>query len=96
MLQILDPDGNLKTHVGHPETKKRIVFRKTVSFDTFKDIIYIPPYNKKHMSHLWWSMRELNQIQFQAKQEVIYIMKTSMTNEGVKGALRTLCESNEL
>lgn len=71
------------------------VFCKKVSFDPFKDIIYIPKYSTEHVPHLWWSMSELKYIHNEVKQEIIIIMKNSLINIDMKGALGILCKYNE-
>jgi hypothetical protein len=75
--------------------QKRGIFFKKVSFNPIKDVIYIPTYNKEYIPHLWWSMSELNYIHEQVKQEIILIMKSSLINIDVKGALGILCKYND-
>lgn len=75
--------------------RKHVVFCKRVSFDPFKDIIYIPKYNKEYIPHLWWSMNELSYIHEQVKQEIIIIMNNSLINIDVKCALNILCKYND-
>lgn len=75
--------------------QKNVTFCKKVSFDTFKDIIYIPTYNKETMSHLWWSMSELKYIHNEVKQEIIYIINNSLINIDVKCAFDILCKYHD-
>ena len=75
--------------------QKHVIFCKKVSFDPFKDIIYIPKYNKEYIPHLWWSMSELTYIHEQVKQEIIIIMNNSLINIDVKCALDILCKYND-
>ena len=74
---------------------KQIILCKRVSFDPFKDIIYIPNYNTESMPHLWWSLSELTFIHEQVKQEIIIIMNNSLTNINVKCAMDILCKYND-
>ena len=75
--------------------QKHVIFCKKVSFDPFKDIIYIPSYNKERNPYLWWSMSELTYIHEQVKQEIIIIMNNSLINIDVKCALDILCKYND-
>jgi hypothetical protein len=75
--------------------QKNVIFCKKVSFDPFKDIIYIPKYNKEYVPHLWWSMSELTYIHEQVKQEIIIIMNNSLINIDMKCALNILCKYND-
>ena len=74
---------------------EHIVFCKKVSFDPFKEIIYIPKYNKEYIPHLWWSMSELKYIHQEVKQEIFYIMQNSLINIDMKCALGILCQYND-
>jgi len=74
---------------------KQIILCKRVSFDPFKDIIYIPKYNKEYVPHLWWSMSELTYIHAEVKQELLVIMKNSLITMDIKCALGILCKCNE-
>jgi hypothetical protein len=100
MLQLSDVnyDTTPECFLVSPNTvafQKHVAFYKRVSFDTFKDIIYIPNYNKKTNPHLWWSMSELTYIHEQVKQEIILIMKNSLINIDVRCALDILCKYND-
>jgi hypothetical protein len=75
--------------------RERVVFCKKVSFDPFKEIIYIPKYNKEYIPHLWWSMSELKYIHKEVKQEIFNIMQNSLINIDMKGALGILCKYND-
>jgi len=75
--------------------QQQVIFCKRVSFDPFKEIIYIPHYNKETNPYLWWSMSELTFIHNEVKQEIIYIMKNSLINIDVKHALGILCQYND-
>ena len=75
--------------------QKHVELCKRVSFDPFKDIIYIPNYNTESMPHLWWSLSELTFIHEQVKQEIIIIMNNSLTNINVKCAMDILCKYND-
>lgn len=74
---------------------EHVVFCKKVSFNPFKEIIYIPKYNTEYVPHLWWSMSELKYIHKEVKQEIILIMKNSLIDIDMKCALGILCQYNE-
>ena len=100
MLQLNDatPECFIVNYEVLPNTvafQKHVTFYKKVSFDPFKDIIYIPKYNKEYIPHLWWSMSELTYIHEQVKQEIIIIMNNSLININVKCALGILCQYND-
>lgn len=91
-LDVLPKKVAFQNQVVFP---KHIVLCKKVSFNPIKDVIYIPTYNIEYMPHLWWSMSELTYIHEEVKQEIILIMKNSLINIDVKGALGILCEYND-
>jgi len=91
---------NLEVLPGEVLPKKiafqnRGIFCKKVSFNPIKDVIYIPTYNIEYMPHLWWSMSELTYIHEEVKQEILLIMKNSLINIDVKGAIGILCKCND-
>jgi hypothetical protein len=89
---VLTNQAAFQNHISFPVHVK---FCKKVSFDPFKEIIYIPKYNKEYIPHLWWSMRELKYIQQKVKQEISYIMQNSLIDIDMKCALSILCEYND-
>ena len=75
--------------------QKHVVYYKKVSFNPFKDVIFIPNYNKETNPYLWWSMSELTYIHEQVKQDIIHIINNSLINIDVKCALGILCKYND-
>jgi hypothetical protein len=109
MLQLSDIDYDITSCDTTPECfiinldvltstvafQKQVELCKKVSFNPFKEIIYIPKYNKEYIPHLWWSISELKYIHKEVKQEIFNIMQNSLINIDVKGALGILCEYND-
>jgi hypothetical protein len=87
--EVLPKKVAFQKHIAFPALGKK------VSFNPFKDIIYIPTYNKEYIPHLWWSMSELTYIHEQVKQEIFIIINNSLINIDVKCALGILCAYNE-
>ena len=108
MLQLGDVNYDITPYDTTPEcfivnfdnVSTRVAFQKhaidkRVSFDTFKEIIYIPKYNKEYIPHLWWSMSELKYIHKEVKQEILIIMQNSLINIDMKCAFGILCKYND-
>ena len=88
MLQFSNSDDGFSNQVSK--------LRKNVSFNLFKDIIYIKSHNPEDNDRLWWSKTELTCIRYEVHQDIIYIMNHSLVkNIDVRGAFNILYKLNK-
>jgi hypothetical protein len=66
---------SIESNYCEPHKKKRFSRLNKVTFELFKEVIFIPRYTKQHCSELWWNADELHLSTISAQKEFVTLVK---------------------